>query len=101
MITVETLGSLPLFAGLPPERLAHVADHAADLLVERGEYVAHEGELPAFFVVLEGRLEITKRVGGVERVIGSRKAGDYIGRGAAHAGLGHLRQLPRRRAARA
>lgn len=79
MIDPDTLAALPLFAGLPPERLAHVADHAADLELAPGAYVMHEGEIPAFFVVLAGKIEITKRVAGIERVLGTRGPSDYFG----------------------
>jgi len=79
MITAELLGPIPLFASLAPERLAHVAHHAADIVLEPGEYLVHEGETPSFFVVIDGRLEITKRVGTIERVLGTRERGDTFG----------------------
>jgi thioredoxin reductase (NADPH) len=79
MITAELLGSIPLFAALSPERRAHVAEHAADIVLDAGEYVVHEGETPSFFVVIEGRLEVTQRTGGVERVLGVRGRGATFG----------------------
>ena len=79
MITPELLKALPLFAGLPPERLAHVAEHAADIPLDAGDYVIHEGESPSFFVVIAGSLEITKRSGTIERVLGIRCPGDTFG----------------------
>jgi thioredoxin reductase (NADPH) len=79
MITPELLATIPLFAPLPPERLAHVAERAADIALEPGEYLVHEGETPSFFVVMEGRLEVTKRVGTIERVLGTREPGETLG----------------------
>ena len=79
MITSDDLRSLPLFAGLPAERLAHVCARAADIDLEPGEYLAQEGETPYFFVILDGTLEITKRFGTLERVLGSRERGDTFG----------------------
>jgi thioredoxin reductase (NADPH) len=79
MITPELLRSLPLFAGLSAERLARVAERAADILLDEGDYVIHEGEIPSFFVVLDGRLEITKRSGTLERVLAVRDPGDTFG----------------------
>jgi thioredoxin reductase (NADPH) len=79
MITPDLLASIPLFAPLPAERLAHVTEHAADIALETGEYLIHEGETPSFFVVIDGRLKITKRVGTIERVLGTRERGDTFG----------------------
>jgi thioredoxin reductase (NADPH) len=79
MITAELLATIPLFAPLSAERLAHVATHAADITLEPGEYLVHEGETPSFFVVIDGRLEVTKRVGTIERVLGTRERGDTFG----------------------
>ncbi|MEA2720989.1 MAG: thioredoxin reductase [Candidatus Eremiobacteraeota bacterium] len=79
MITPELLATIPLFAPLPPGRLAHVAERAADITLEPGEYLVHEGETPSFFVVIDGRLEVTKRVGSVERVLGTREPGETLG----------------------
>jgi thioredoxin reductase (NADPH) len=47
--------------------------------LQTGEYLVHEGDGRALFVVLEGRLETTNVVDGVERVIGGRAAGELIG----------------------
>ena len=79
MITPDVLHALPLFAGLSAERLAHVAERAADIPLDKGDYVIHEGEAPSFFVVIEGSLEITKRSGTIERVVGVRCPGDTFG----------------------
>jgi len=76
----EALRGLELFADVDPRVVAHVASRAADVHVRDGEYLLHEGEIPAFFVLIEGRVEVTKRVGGVERVIATReRAGDFAG----------------------
>ena len=39
----------------------------------------HEGDERALFGVLEGRIEVVRRVDGVESVIGERKPGDVFG----------------------
>jgi thioredoxin reductase (NADPH) len=79
MITAELLETIPLFASLSSQRRALVAELAADIALEPGEYVLHEGEMPSFFIVVDGLLEITKRVGAVERVLGTRGPGEYFG----------------------
>ncbi|HYZ16924.1 MAG TPA: FAD-dependent oxidoreductase [Candidatus Acidoferrum sp.] len=79
MVTVDELGALAIIRDLPHERLAHVAERAADLRPVDGDYVIYEGEVAAFFIVLEGLLEITKRIGGVEHVLSERRPGEYFG----------------------
>jgi thioredoxin reductase (NADPH) len=79
MITPDVLAALPLFADLSAERRAHVAEHGADIALAKGDYVLHEGESPVLFVVIEGSLEITKRAGNIERVLGVRCPGETFG----------------------
>jgi thioredoxin reductase (NADPH) len=80
MITVETLRELPVFAGVAENVLAHVAARTADIRLRAGDYLIHEGEIPAFFVLLDGKLEVTKNVGGIERIITVRdQPGDFGG----------------------
>ncbi|HEX3468761.1 MAG TPA: FAD-dependent oxidoreductase [Candidatus Elarobacter sp.] len=79
MITAEELRSLPLFAALSSERLTSVSARAADMDLQPGEYLVHEGESPGFFVILDGTVEVTKRFGTLERVLGTRTRGDMFG----------------------
>jgi thioredoxin reductase (NADPH) len=44
-----------------------------------GEYAAHEGAERALFAVLEGRIEPTRLVDGIERKLGERHPGDIFG----------------------
>ena len=79
MVTSDEIGRVTVFAGLEPadrERLCRVA---ADISLGSGEYAAHEGDEPALFGLLEGRIEAVKLVDGVERVIGERRPGDVFG----------------------
>src|SRR5262249_47144683 len=78
MITADLLARFPLFAGLPEDRRALIAAHAADLQVQPGEWVIHEGDRPAFFGVLAGELEAVKAFGSTERTVPYRP-GDYFG----------------------
>ena len=79
MIAIEELAALPLFARLPREELARLSDAAADLRLGAGEYAAHEGDERALYVVLSGRIEVTKLVEGVVRTIGVRAPGQIFG----------------------
>ncbi len=79
MITAEELRAIPLFAGFAGDRLAYVSERAADIPLDAGEYLAQEGESASFFVIVDGTLEITKRFGTLERVLGVRGPGDTFG----------------------
>ncbi len=79
MVTLEEIGQVKVFAELDRadrERLCRVA---ADISLGPGEYAAHEGDAPALFGLLEGRIEAVRLVDGLERVIGERVPGDIFG----------------------
>ncbi len=79
MITADALRALPVFSAVPDEGLAYLAGAVEDIRLAPGEYFAHEGDDRALFVVIEGQAEITKVVGGAERVIGRRAPGQFFG----------------------
>jgi len=79
MITAEALRAIPIFAPLPDATLDYLAGAVEDIQLVPGEYFAHEGDERALFVVVEGGAEITKVVNGDERVIGTRKPGQFFG----------------------
>jgi thioredoxin reductase (NADPH) len=79
MITDDEVRAVPLFAALEDEQLRRIAARAADMRVGAGDWAAREGEAGAFYVLLEGRLEITKAVGGQQEQLAIREAGDYFG----------------------
>lgn len=79
MVTSDEIGQVAVFAELEPadrERLCRVV---ADISLGPGEYAAHEGDEPALFGLLAGRIEAVKLVDGGERVIGERQPGDVFG----------------------
>lgn len=79
MASIDELKQIPLFASLAPKELDYLARSVPDLHLVRGDYVVHEGDAPALFVVVDGQLEVTKMVDGEERVITTRKAGGLFG----------------------
>ena len=79
MITAELLRAVPLFAEVPDSELQVIARRTADVQVRPGDWLIHEGELPAFFIVLDGSIEVLKTVGGSERVINHYGPGEYGG----------------------
>ncbi len=79
MITGDLLTSIPLFSAVPLSERESVASHAADLRLRPDEWVLHEGEMPSFYVVLEGTLAVFKNVGGFEQQINRYRPGDFFG----------------------
>ena len=79
MITAELLRSIPLFEPVPLAERESIAARAADIHLRPGDWLIQEGELPGFFFVLAGQLEVTKHVAGVERVLTQYGPGDFAG----------------------
>jgi len=79
MIAVEELAAAPVLASVSRDDLACVARAAGDVSLASGEYAVHEGDERALFVVLSGRIEVTKVIDGIERVIGVRAPGQIFG----------------------
>jgi thioredoxin reductase (NADPH) len=79
LVTADEVGRIPVFAALDPAAREQLSRAAADISLVPGEYAAHEGDERALFALLEGRIEVTKLVDGIERVIGDRAVGDVLG----------------------
>ena len=79
MITLETLRPLALFADLNESQRAYVVAHAADLVLNPGDYILYEGEEPAFFYILKGSIESTKHGYPQQQFVSTRTADDYLG----------------------
>ncbi len=81
MFTRNELRAIALFADLGDNELDYLVKTSADLHLRAGEYAVHEGETRrALFVLIEGRVEVTKFIEGVERVVGTqRNAGEIFG----------------------
>lgn len=79
MITADLLRQVPLFAPLPDAELGTLAARASDIRLREGDWLVHEGELPSFFALLEGRVEVRKSVHGVDRLLRTYEPGDYFG----------------------
>ncbi|RWQ65395.1 cyclic nucleotide-binding domain-containing thioredoxin-disulfide reductase [Mesorhizobium sp.] len=79
MLTVDEVGAIPLFSGLPAGELERLARTAADLHLSPGEFAVHEGGEAALFAVLAGKIEVVKTFDGVERTLGWRLPGTIFG----------------------
>jgi thioredoxin reductase (NADPH) len=79
VVTADEIGRVALFADLAPDERDRLARVVADIALTPGESAVNEGDVQALFGVLEGRLEVIRRVDGVESFIGERKPGDVFG----------------------
>jgi thioredoxin reductase (NADPH) len=79
MITVQDLTAIPVLAGVPADDLTQLAKVAGDVRLATGDYAAHEGDERSLFVVLSGRIEVTKLIDGIAKVIGKRDPGQIFG----------------------
>jgi thioredoxin reductase (NADPH) len=79
VVTAEEIASVEVFAALDEGQREQLARAAADVALQAGEYAAHEGDEQALFAVLEGHIQPTKVIDGIERVLGDRRAGDIFG----------------------
>ena len=86
MDRLAVLAQTPLFAGLSPETIAHLAALTHRLDVPSGRRVFAAGDVPShFYVVASGRLRVTAG----ERLVG------YAGRGEPMGEVGILTGEPR------
>jgi thioredoxin reductase (NADPH) len=79
LITAAELAPIPLFAVLDEPARQRLAQKAADIHVEGGDWVIREGEEPRFFVVLEGLLQVAKDIVGQRRELEQLKTGEFFG----------------------
>jgi thioredoxin reductase (NADPH) len=100
MITTKLLKRSNLFSSLPPGVIARLADKAADIRLAQGAWLAREGERLAFFVILNGSLELTKEIEGREIHVSDYNAGDFFGEVNALFGIPALSSLRARTACR-
>lgn len=79
MLTTQDLAAVPMFSPEPEPVLRELLRGSGDIHVGSGEFFVHEGDEPMLFTVLSGKLEVIKRVDGIERKIGERLPGAFLG----------------------
>jgi CRP-like cAMP-binding protein len=72
----ETLGRVPLFAGIKPKELRRLADRMAERTFPEGHTITTEGEGGVGFFVIEGGNASVSIKGAIVRTLGP---GDYFG----------------------
>jgi thioredoxin reductase (NADPH) len=79
MVTPDEIQEVTVFAALDPRARERLSRVAADITLHPGEWAAPEGSERALFALLSGRIEATKLVDGIERVVGERLPGEIFG----------------------
>ncbi|MEP6687023.1 MAG: FAD-dependent oxidoreductase [Gemmatimonadales bacterium] len=79
MITAELLSQIELFAQIPDTERASLASRAADVRLRTGETLLLEGQQPAFFGLLEGKIEVWKIMGGRDQRLKTYLPGEFFG----------------------
>jgi len=79
MITADLLTRIPLFAGIPADERKSIAARAADVRIPKDEWLLMEGQSPAFFGLLEGRLAVIKSIAGRDHHVATYEPGEYFG----------------------
>ncbi|MBO3459389.1 ATP-binding protein [Aetokthonos hydrillicola Thurmond2011] len=77
---LDALRQVSLFARLTNEQLEWLSERSQDLRLVAGEYMAFEGELlKHFYVLVEGEIESTKKIGNTEKHVMKFEPGAYTG----------------------
>lgn len=80
MLCVEELINLDPFQQLPKERLQWVCDRTQTVELSATEVLSHEGDPGCrLFILVKGKINITRRSEGVEIPIGQHEAPSYFG----------------------
>lgn len=79
MLTPDQLRNVQIFSCLSAEDLGWLSRHAADVYVETGEYLIHEGEPTPFLVLIDGTAEVIKDSIGRLAVVAKLRTGDFFG----------------------
>jgi thioredoxin reductase (NADPH) len=79
MVTADEIRTIKVFECLDETACERLARVAADINLVPGEFAAEEGAERALFAVLDGRIEATRNVDGIDRVLGERLPGDVFG----------------------
>ena len=79
MITADELRAIPLFSNTTAGDLERLARRAADVHLDAGHMLLHEGEPSGFYVLISGHLQGTKVIHGTEHEIVHFGPSDFFG----------------------
>ncbi len=86
----QDMRQMPIFASFTDEQLSSLQTHGRELLLQAGDVLFVEGA-PAqgLYVIVEGELEIVKRIGGEAMALANVPAGSFVGEISLLTGLPH------------
>jgi serine phosphatase RsbU (regulator of sigma subunit) len=80
MTTEQILSQVPLFRSLPQEEIDSLASALNPVELMAGATIFQEGSRDRrFYIVVEGQVEVYKKMDGEERLLATLKTGDLIG----------------------
>jgi uncharacterized membrane protein len=80
MSQVDAIQDVPLFAEMPPEQQAALADAAEHRDYAPGEAIFHQGDMPEYLYVVEsGAVEVVLPTAGDDIILASFEAGSFFG----------------------
>jgi signal transduction histidine kinase len=80
MADIHLLSQVPLFAKLNEQQLGWLIETGREVWLQPKDYLRIEGDLPeSFYVLLEGEIQLTKRVGSAERYVMTFGPGSFMG----------------------
>ena len=76
----QRLRDVPILADLPDELLREVANHLTSMTLPTGRAIVQEGD-PAdlFYILVRGRVSVTRETSGEQHVLGVLEDGDFFG----------------------
>lgn len=79
MVTPEDLNEVKIFACLRESDRRRFAQTAADIWLRKGDTLIREGEVPYFYVLLQGKLQLSKEIFGRSQDFITYQKGDFFG----------------------
>ncbi len=79
MITQDELAGIDIFSSLTRGQQARIAGRSADIHVNSGEWVSYDGDPAYFWGVLDGEVEVLRRVAGEEHRVTTFESGESFG----------------------
>ncbi|NMB68215.1 MAG: cyclic nucleotide-binding domain-containing protein [Chloroflexi bacterium] len=78
--TVQILQQMPLFHNLSEAQMMSMAESSSRLVLSMGELIYEQGsQADSFYIILSGRVQLTRVTGQGDETLGSLDEGDYFG----------------------
>ena len=86
----NNIRQMPIFAAFSDEQLTSLQEQSRELRLDTGEVLFREGDPPqGLYVILEGEVEIVKRIGAQTVVVANVAEGSFVGEMSLLTGLPH------------